>query len=124
MERARMPTSFPEQLITSPNDYDNRMELTLNEHGMIRGCNIPSGDLFGYRRGASAWGHLSELMPEFSSIYLIRSGQINPRLRFLSRMGHRFKLISFDGKLSDVKFFIRVIENQGKRNMRVMIFPF
>jgi len=124
MERAHIPTSIPEQLITPQNDYDNRMELTLNEQGMIRGCNIPCGNLFGYRRGALVWVHLSELMPEFSLIYLVRAGQINPRLRFLSRIGHRFKLISLDGKLINVKFFIRLVEKQGQRYLRVMIFPF
>ena len=91
---------------------------------MIRGCTIPTGDLFGYRRGASVWGHISELMPELAAINLMRDGQINPRLRFLSHIGHRFQLLSFGGKLFDVKFFIRDIENNSRRYLRAMIFPF
>lgn len=124
MEPELMTPNFPKLLIAPPSAFDNKIELTLSEQGMICGCNIPTGDLFGYRRDASAWGHISELMPELASIKLMRDGQINPRLRFLSHIGHRFQLISFGGKLFDVKFFIRAIENQGQRYLRAMIFPF
>jgi len=124
METELMTPNFPKLLIAPPSAFDNKIELTLNEQGMICGCDIPTGDLFGYRRGASAWGHISELMPELAAIKLMRDGQINPRLRFLSHIGHRFQLISFGGKLFDVKFFIRAIENQGQRYLRAMIFPF
>ncbi|WP_239292687.1 hypothetical protein [Candidatus Nitrotoga sp. 1052] len=119
-----MTPNFPKQLIAPLSAFDNKIELTLSEQGMICDCNIPTGDLFGYRRGASAWGHISELMPELAAIKLMRDGQINPRLRFLSHIGHRFQLISLGGKLFDVKFFIRAIENQGQRYLRAMIFPF
>ena len=124
MEPALMPPNFPKQLMAPPNAFDNKMELTLNEQGMICGCNIPTGDLFGYRRGQSAWGHISELVPELASIKLMREGRINPRLRFLSHIGHRFQLLSLGGKLFDVKFFIREIESQGRRYLSAMIFPF
>lgn len=123
MERTRKPSSFPDKLITYQNVYDNRIVLTLNEQGMIHDYNIPNIDLFGCRRGASVWGHISELMPEFSLINLMRDGQINPNLRFRCHMGHRFKLIGFGGKIFDVKLFIQVKENQDQRYLRVIIFP-
>ena len=104
--------------------FDKKIELTLNEQGMVCDCTIPIGDLFGYRRGAPVWGHISVLMPELAAIKLMRDGQINPRLRFLSHIGHRFQLLSFGGKLFDVKFFIRDIENNSRRYLRAMIFPF
>lgn len=107
-----------------PSAFYDKIELTLNEQGMICGCDIPAGDLFGYCHDASAWGHISELMPELASIKLMRDGRINPRLRFLSRIGHRFQLLSLGGKLFDVKFFIRKTESQGRRYLSVMIFPF
>ena len=124
MVPALMTPNFPRHLMAPPSTFDNKIELTLNEQGMICGCNILTDDLFGYRRGASAWGHISELMPELAAIKLMRDGQINPRLRFLSHIGHRFQLLSLSGKLFDVKFFIREIENQGRRYLRAMIFPF
>ena len=124
MEPALMPPNFSKQLMVPPNAFDNKMELTLDEQGMICGCNIPTGDLFGYRLGQSAWGHISELVPELASIKLMREGRINPRLRFLSHIGHRFQLLSLGGKLFDVKFFIREIESQGRRYLSAMIFPF
>lgn len=124
MEPAHMPPNFPKQLMAPPNAFDNKMELTLNEQGMICGCNIPTGYLFGYRHGQSAWGHISELVPELASIKLMREGRINPRLRFLSHIGHRFQLLSLGGKLFDVKFFIREIESKGRRYLSAMIFPF
>ena len=124
MEPTLMTPNLPKQLMAPPSTFDNKIELTLNEQGMICGCNILTDDLFGYRRGASAWGHISELMPELAAIKLMRDGQINPRLRFLSHIGHRFLLLSVSGKLFDVKLFIREIENQGRRYLRAMIFPF
>ena len=84
MVHALMTPNFPKQLIAPSSTFDKKIELTLNEQGMICGCNIPTGDLFGYGRGSSAWGHISELMPELAAIKLMRDGQINPRLRFLS----------------------------------------
>jgi hypothetical protein len=124
MEPAIMEPNFSKQLIAPPSTFDNKIELTLNEQGMICGCNISTGDLFGYRRDALAWGHISKLMPELASIKLMHGGHINPRLRFLSHIGHRFQLLSLGGKLFDVKFFIREIESQGRRYLSAMIFPF
>ena len=124
MEHTSITPSFPGQFIRPQNAFDNRVELILDDQGMIRDFNIPSGDLFGYRRSASAWGNISELIPAFSSLNLMCDGQINPSLHFLSHMGHRFKLISFDGKIFDVKLFIRMIKNDGQHNVRVTIFPF
>ena len=124
MEPALMTPSFPKQLMAPPSAFNNKIELTLNEQGMICGCDIPTGDLFGFRHGESAWGHISKLVPELASIKLMRDGRINPRLRFLSHIGHRFQLLSLGGKLFDVKFFIREIESQGRRYLSAMIFPF
>lgn len=107
-----------------PCAFDNKIDLTLNEQGMICDCNIPTGDLFGYRHNELAQRHISELMPELTAITLMRGGQINPRLRFLSHIGHRFHLIGLGGKLFEVKLFIRDMENQGHHYFRAMIFPF
>ena len=104
MAAALMISKYPEQLMAPPSAFDNKIELTLNEQGMICDCNIPTGDLFGYGRGELAWGHISELMPELAAIKPMRDGQINPRLRFLSHIGHRFQLLSLSGKLFDVNF--------------------
>jgi hypothetical protein len=110
--------------MASPCAFDDKIELTLNEQGMICRCDIPAGDLFGYCHDASVWSHISEPMPELASIKLMRDSRINPRLRFLSRIGNRFQLLSMGGKLFDVKFFIREIESQGRRYVSAMIFPF
>ena len=121
---APMIPKYPKQLMAPISAFDKKIELTLNEQGMVCDCTILTGDLFGYRHGELAWGHISELMPELAAIKLICDGQINPRLRFLSHIGHRFQLLSLGGKPVDVKFFIRDIENQGRRYLRAMIFPF
>lgn len=106
-----------------PGVFDNKMELTLNEQGIICDCNIPVGDLFGYRRSELAWRHISELMPELAGIKLMHDGRINPRLHFLSHIGHRFQLLGLGGKLFEVKLFIRDMEIQGRHDLRAMIFP-
>ncbi len=124
MEPAIMEPNFSKQLMAPPSTFHNKIELTLNEQGMICGCDIPTGDLFGYRHDVLAWGHISKLMPELASIKLMHDGHINPRLRFLSHIGHRFQLLSLGGKILDVKFFIREIKSQGRRYLSAMIFPF
>lgn len=127
MEPVLMTPNFLGQLIASPRAFESKMELTLDEEGIICSCDISAdstGYLFGYHQDAPACGHISKLMPELASIKLIRDDRINPRLRFLSHIGHRFQLASPDGHIFDVKFFIRIIKNQNRPYLKAMIFPF
>ena len=102
---------------------DNKIRLTLNEQGMICDYDIPAGDPLGYRRSELAWRHISVLLPELAGINLMRDGQINPRLRFLSHIGHRFQLVGRGGKPCLGKLFIHDVENSGRHDLRAMIFP-
>ncbi len=108
----------------SPSTVDCKMELTLNEQGMICDCDIPTNNLFGYRRSELAWRHISDLLPELAGIKLMCNGQINPRLSFLSRIGHRFQLVGISGNHFEGRFFIRVLESQDRFDLRAMIFPY
>ena len=121
---AALRVPYLEQLMAPRSAFDNKIDLSLNEQGMIFDCNVPTGGLFGYRRSELAWRHISELMPELAGIKLMRDDQVNPRLRFLSHIGHRFQLLGLGGKPFEVRFFILDMENQGRRYLRAMIFPF
>jgi hypothetical protein len=127
MEPVLITPNFLGQLTASPRAFEHKMELTLNEQGIICGCDISadsSGYLFGYHQNTPAGGHISKLIPELASIKLMHDDRINPRLRFLSHIGHRFQLSSPSGQTFDVKFFIRVIKNKNRPYLKAMIFPF
>jgi hypothetical protein len=63
------------------------------------------------------------LLPQLGEIKLMCGKQINPRLRFLFRIGHQFQLVSFSGKYLEGTLFINDMENRGRHYLRTMIFP-
>lgn len=102
---------------------DSMAVLTLTDKGMIRECNEAVGRLFAFQTGQLIWQHVSVLLPQLAEIALLQDGQVNPRLLFLSRMGHRFKATSLDGTSLAIKLFFRCVENSGRRYLRVILRP-
>ncbi|MEO8418070.1 MAG: PAS domain-containing protein [Methylophilaceae bacterium] len=102
---------------------DSMAVLTLSGKGMIRECNEAAGRLFGCQSGQLIWQHISVLLPQLAETVLIQDEQINPRLRFLSRIGHRFEVTGPDGTGFTSKLFLRCVENSGRRYLRVIFRP-
>jgi PAS domain-containing protein len=100
-----------------------KIELILNELGMICDWNSQFRDWLGYRRSDLVFRHISVLLPKLAEIKLMCGKQINPRLRFLFRVGHRFQLVGFGGKYLEGTLFINEMENRGRRYLRTTIFP-
>ncbi len=100
-----------------------KMELVLNELGMICDWNSQFRDWLGYRRSDLVFRHISVLLPKLAEIKLMCGKQINPRLRFLFRIGHRFQLVDFGGKYFEGTLFINEMENRGRRYLRTTILP-
>lgn len=112
-----------EQMTVPAGGADSRIDLTLNELGVICACDIQAGDKLGYGCSELAWRHISTLLPELAGIGLMRDGQINPRLRFLSHIGHRFQLVGLGGEIAEGRLFLRDVENHGRHDVQAMIFP-
>ncbi len=100
-----------------------KMELVLNEFGMICDWNSQFRNWLGYRRSDLMFRHISVLLPKLAVIKLMCGKQINPRLRFLFRIGCRFQLLSFAGKQVEGRLFINDMEHRGRRYLRTIILP-
>jgi hypothetical protein len=100
-----------------------KMELVLNELGMICDWNSQFRSWLGYRRSDLVFRHISVLLPKLANIKLMCGKQINPRLRFLFRVGYQFQLVSFAGRQVEGTLFINDMENRGRHYLRTIIFP-
>ena len=102
---------------------DSMAVLTLTDKGMIRECSEAVERLFGCQAGQLVWQHISVLLPQLAEVVLMQGEQINPRLRFLSRIGHHFKVASLDGAGFASQVFFHSVENAGRRHLRVILCP-
>lgn len=95
--------------------------LTLDENGMICDCNHACETLFRYRRSELAWRPVSMLMPQLAKHELMKSGQPNPYLRFLCRIGHRFEALTQDGEHFQGALFLNVIDGRGLGRLSLIV---
>lgn len=104
-------------------DSQEQAMLAVDENGMIRQCNGAASKLLGCPVSKLVWRHISSLLPQLAHMALTKNGQINPRLRFLARIGHSFQLIASDGMMRSVQIFISDLENYNGHFMRLIICP-
>lgn len=102
---------------------DSVAVLMLNDKGMIRECNQVAGKLFGYQPSQLVWRHISMLLPQLAETVLMQGEQVNPRLRFLSRIGHRFEIAGSDSRTSSSRLFFHTVGSSGRYFLRVLIRP-
>jgi hypothetical protein len=102
---------------------DDRAVLTLDVNGLIRNCNKAAAKLMKCPTSQLVWQHVSNLLPQLADTELMQNGHINPRLRFLSRVGHRFQLAMPGGGLASGRIFFNDLENAGRHNLRLIICP-
>lgn len=102
---------------------DDRAVLTLDVNGLIRNCNKAAAKLMKCPTSQLVWQHVSNLLPQLADTELMQNGHINPRLRFLSRIGHRFQLAMPGGGLASGRIFFSDLENAGRHNLRLIICP-
>lgn len=102
---------------------DEPAVFTLDDNGMIRNCNKAATRLLGCSGSQLAWQHVSCILPQLSATTLMQDGHINPRLRFLSRIGHRFQLAIPDGNRRSGRIFLNDLDNAGRRIVRLIVYP-
>ncbi len=102
---------------------DDRAVLTLDVNGLIRNCNKEAAKLMKCPTSQLVWQHVSNLLPQLADTELMQDGHINPRLRFLSRIGHRFQLAMPGGGLASGRIFFSDLENAGRHHLRLIICP-
>lgn len=97
--------------------------LTLNDTGMIRECSQAVCKLLGYRPSKLIWQHISLLLPQLAETTVMKAGQVNPRLHFLSRIGYQFDVIGQDGAQIAGELFFSIVETLGRQQLRIIIRP-
>lgn len=96
---------------------------TLDERGMICDCSKASEKLFGYSRKDLVWQHVSKLLPELSEMTLVKNGQFNHQLCFLSRCGRRYQGINRLGYVFLNNLYFVLLNFAGKYTIRVILQP-
>jgi hypothetical protein len=113
-----------EHAANSVADVENdSLVLTLHFNGMISDCNKAGGKLLGCLPSELIWQHISRLLPQLKNIALMQGQNLNPYLRFLSRVGYKFDVISLKGVHMVCKVFFCEIGGMGHRFLRVIICP-
>lgn len=102
---------------------DDKVVLTLNDNGTIRECNEAGSRIFGCPPSKLIWQHISTFLPQLAGVALMQGEQINPRLRFLSHIGHQFEVIGKGGARFACAIFLSEVENVGLHYVRVILSP-
>lgn len=97
--------------------------LMLNDKGMIRECSKTSRQILGCPSSLLIWKHISLLLPQLEKVQLTDGKRINPRLQFLSHIGHRFEVVCPDGQHIESEMFINNVETSGNDYLRVILRP-
>lgn len=97
--------------------------LTLDDRGMVCDCNSSGEALFKCRRSELVWRHISLVLPQLEELALMQDGQINPRLRFLCRIGRRFQAVARDGERFASELFLNLLDNKGHCRLSLIVRP-
>ncbi len=97
--------------------------LTFYDNGMIRTCNKEVADLLNCSPNVLIGQHITNLLPQLKEIKLIEDNMINAYLHFLSRIGHRFKVVAMNGSCFMSKLFFIDMEYLGRHYLRIIIRP-
>ena len=97
--------------------------LTLHSNGMVRTCNQAGGELLGFSVREIIGQHITQLLPQLKKFELVQDKLVNPYLRFLSRIGYHFEVVSKSGVCFSSEVFFNDIEYLGRHYLRVIIRP-
>jgi PAS domain-containing protein len=101
----------------------NEVVLGLDSEGMVCDCNAAGEALFKYPRGKLIGRHVATILPELKGTGLIHDGRPNPRLQFLSHIGHVFTVISCDGQRFASELFFNRVDNSEEARLRLIVRP-
>jgi hypothetical protein len=97
--------------------------ITLYDNGTICECNKAAAMLLDSAPNKLTWQHISNFLPRLIETPLMQGETINPNLRFLSRVGYSFEVISMNGVHFACTLFFNEIENFGRHYLRLIFRP-
>jgi len=95
--------------------------LTLDGRGMICDCDRAGEMLFGYRRSDVVWHHVSMLLPQLTESGLMLNGQVEPHLRFLSRIGRPFVAVTRNGANFACELFFNILDGTSHGRVSLIV---
>ena len=101
----------------------NLATLTLLDNGMILSSNDAGGVLLGCEPCDLKWQHVSRLVPMLKEISLMLDGKINPYLKFLSTVGHRFETVGMNDVRFRCELFFFVAEESNRSCLQIAMQP-
>ena len=102
---------------------DKKAVLTLLENGMILNCNEAGARLLGCDSNKLTWQPISRLLPQLTDMVLVLDEKINPYLKFLSVVGHRYEVRAMNGTHFACELFFSEVEEFGRHCLRVVLLP-
>ena len=99
--------------------------LVLSNSGEIMDINEEGMKLLEYAHERPAQLHIVNVLPELGKIDLYDkvSERVNPYLRFLSRIGHTFKMITTTRKKISGELYFNDLQYFNRQLILVMIYP-
>jgi PAS domain-containing protein len=102
---------------------NNPAVLTLLENGLILACNKAGANLLGTEPEKLVWQPISRLLPQLADLKLVLDEKINPYLKFLSVVGHRYEVRALNGAHFACELFFSEVEEFGRHCLRVVMQP-
>lgn len=100
---------------------DNAVTLRLDAEGVIDECEGEIERLFGYRAGELIGSHVSRLITYLGEVRLVRDGQLEPRLAYLSRCGFGFEAVHRGGRRFAADLYFSSPGNEWAGGMNLIV---
>ncbi|HBV20774.1 MAG TPA: hypothetical protein PKM20_09250 [Nitrosomonas sp.] len=99
--------------------------LLLAENGTILDTNEEGARLLGHHPKHSIKRHISSMVPKLEEVDLLEDGneRVNPYLRFLSRIGHNFKVFAANGEQFTGELYFNDLKKIDQHLILVLIRP-
>ena len=97
--------------------------MTLLENGMDLNCNQAGASLLGRDSSKLTWQPVSSLLPQLADLALLVDKKINPYLKFLSVVGHRYEVRVMSGAHFARELFFSEVEEFGRHCLRIVMQP-
>ena len=118
-EAARQPMIQAQQ--------DEAAIFVLSENGTILEANPEGMQLLGDAQSQfhPEKHHIASIIPKLATTDLFKKDEerVNPYLRFLSRIGHKFEIITANGKQSSCELYFNDIKSDGQYRILIRIYP-
>ncbi len=116
---------YDPQFLTTSSFTGGVVILILSESGTIQQINDEDRKLLGCPNDKPDEIHISQLLPLLNKIDLLEKGneRVNTYLRFLSRIGHHFKVTSLSGRKFRGELFFSDINHHDQHLIMVMLYP-